>query len=178
MESVQADPRYPIGKYQPMPYSDEQRNEWIADIEFMPRLLEQAISNLDSQQLHTPYRDGGWTVHELVHHMADSHMNAFIRFKLGYTEDNPTIRPYDENLWVKTEDVAGLPVNLSVTILHALHQRWVKLLKSFNESDWEKTIYHPEHKKTMSLWFMLGTYAWHSKHHVAHITSLRERQQW
>ena len=178
MENVQIDPRYPIGKYQPVNYSDEQRDEWIADIEFMPRMLEQAINNLDNAQFQTPYREGGWTVHQLVHHIADSHMNAFCRFKLGLTEDNPTIRPYQEDLWVRTEDVSALPVNISVTILHALHQRWTTLLKSFKETDWDRTLYHPEYKKTMTLWYLLGMYAWHSRHHVAHITALRERKAW
>ncbi len=178
MESIQTDLRYPIGKYETEAYSEEKKNEWIADIEFLPNLLEQAIHDLDETQLHTPYREGGWTVHQLVHHVADSHMNAFCRFKLGFTEDNPTLRPYQEDLWVRTEDVSSLPVNISLTILHALHKRWVQFLKSLKESDWDKTLYHPEYKKTMTLWFLLGMYSWHSRHHTAHITSLRERKGW
>jgi uncharacterized damage-inducible protein DinB len=172
------DLRYPIGQYEPKPYSDEQKEEWLADIRFLPQAIEHAVSNLNEEQLHTPYRDGGWTVHEVVHHVADSHINAYCRFKLGYTENNPTIRPYDESLWAKTSDVQSLPINISITLLHALHSRWYEFLKSFTEEDYQKTIYHPEHKKEFTLWVLLGMYAWHCRHHVAHITSLRERKGW
>jgi uncharacterized damage-inducible protein DinB len=134
---------------------------------------------LDEHQLQTPYRDGGWTVHQLVHHVADSHMNAYIRFKLGYTEDNPTIKPYEEALWAETADVKNLPINVSLTILHAVHQRWDVFLKSLTEEDLkQKTVFHPEHKKQITLWHLLGMYAWHSRHHTAHITNLRERMGW
>lgn len=173
-----ADPRYPIGKYEPQPYSEKQKEAWLADIRFLPNALEAAIQNLDEKQLHTPYRDGGWTVHELVHHVADSHMNAYIRFKLGFTEDNPTIKPYDEKLWTSLKDVQNLPVNISITLLYALHQRWSEFLNQFTESDWQKTVYHPENKKTFTLWQFLGLYAWHSRHHTAHVTRLKERKGW
>jgi uncharacterized damage-inducible protein DinB len=173
------DPRYPIGPYEPMPYADELRDEWLADIRFLPQAIEQAVSNLDEAQLHTPYRDGGWTVHQVVHHVADSHINAYCRFKLGVTEEIPTIRPYDENRWAATPDVANLPINLSITLLHALHARWYELLKSLSADDLQKrTVYHPEHKKEFTLWELLGSYAWHGRHHTAHITSLRERKGW
>lgn len=173
------DPRYPIGKYEPQPFSIDQKVEWLADLKFLPVLLENAILNLDEAQLHTPYRDGGWTVHQLVHHIADSHMNAYIRFKLGLTEDNPEIKPYDENKWAELYDVRKLPVNISVTLLHALHARWYEALKDIKDDDWNnRTVYHPEHKRTMRLWFLLGLYAWHGKHHVAHITALREKKGW
>lgn len=172
------DPRYPIGKYEPQPYSEERKAQWISEIRFLPQALEAAIVNLGEAQLHTPYREGGWTVHQLVHHVADSHMNAFVRFKLGCTEQNPVIKTYEEDSWVRTADVANLPVNLSVTLLFALHQRWYTLLESFTESDWARTVHHPEHKKDLSLWFLLGLYAWHGKHHVAHITTLRENREW
>ena len=172
------DPRYPIGKYEPKPFSEEQKQEWLSDIKFLPNLLEASLNNLDQHQLQTPYREGGWTVHQLVHHVADSHMNAYIRFKLGFTEEAPTIKPYEEDVWVRTSDVANIPVNVSITLLFALHQRWFEFLKHFTDAAWERTVYHPEHKKEMSLWFLLGMYAWHSRHHVAHITSLRERQGW
>ncbi len=174
----EADIRYPIGKFEAKPFSEDRRDEWIGDIAFLPRILEQAVHNLDETQLHTPYREGGWTVHQLVHHLADSHMNAFCRFKLGLTEENPTIKPYEEDLWVRTEDVSGIPINISLTILHALHKRWEALLKGFKEQDWQKTIYHPEHQKTISLWDLLGMYAWHGRHHTAHISALRERHGW
>ncbi|HEX2532146.1 MAG TPA: putative metal-dependent hydrolase, partial [Chitinophagaceae bacterium] len=127
----------------------------------------------------TPYRDGGWTVHQLVHHVADSHMNAFCRFKLGLTEDRPTIRPYDEQKWALTPEVPALPVNISLTLLHALHARWHEILKNISDSDWEtRTVIHPEHGKEFTLWYLFGSYAWHGRHHTAHITSLREQKGW
>lgn len=179
MPVAAVDPRYPIGQYEPKPFSIEKKIEWLADIKFLPLQIENAILNLDEAQLQTAYREGGWTVHQLVHHVADSHMNAYIRFKLGLTEENPTIKPYDENKWAELHDVQKLPVNISVTILHAVHARLYETLKYVTDDDWNnKTVFHPEHKKTMRLWFLLGMYAWHGKHHVAHITSLRERKGW
>ena len=176
---VPIDPRYPIGKYEPQPFSIEQKVEWLADIKFLPLAVENAILNLDETQLQTPYREGGWTVHQLVHHIADSHINAYTRFKLALTEDNPTIKTYDENAWVDLYDVQKLPVNISITLLHALHARWHEALKNVSDNEWNnRTLFHPEHKKTLRLWFMLGLYAWHGKHHVAHITTLRENKGW
>ena len=172
------DPRYPIGEYIPQPFSEELKNDWLADIKFLPQLLENAITNLDEAQLQTPYRPGGWTVHQLVHHIADSHINAYVRFKLGYTEGNPTIKTYDEKLWASTADVQNLPVNISITLLYALHRRWHEFLLHFSDGDWQRTVYHPEQKKELTLWRLLGMYAWHGRHHVAHITSLRERMGW
>ncbi len=172
------DLRYPIGKYEPKPYSVEQKEEWLSDIRFLPQAIEHAISNLNEDQIQTPYREGGWTVHQLVHHVADSHINAYSRFKLGLTENNPTIRPYDENLWVQTSDVTNLPINVSITLLHALHAKWYELLRHLTAEDLQKTVYHPEHKKEFTLWLLMGMYAWHSRHHVAHITALRERNGW
>ena len=172
------DPSYPIGKYVPEEYSEEKKEEWIADIAFLPKILESAISNLDEHQLQTPYREGGWTVHQLVHHIADSHINAYIRFKLGYTEMNPTIKPYEEKLWAETADVKNLPVNISITLLHSINLRWSEFLKSFTTEDWKKTLVHPEHGKQFTLWHFLGMYAWHSRHHVAHINTLRDQKNW
>ena len=172
------DLRYPIGKYEPKPYSAELKKDWLADIKFLPQAIEHAVTNLDESQLQTPYREGGWTVHQLVHHVADSHMNAYIRFKLGYTEENVTIKPYDEKTWVNTADVQHLPINISITLLHALHQRWYEFLESFTEADYQRTVYHPEYKMEFTLWHLLGMYAWHSRHHVAHITELRNRNGW
>jgi len=172
------DPSYPIGKYEPKELSEGQKAEWLADLKFLPQAIENAISNLDEHQLQTPYREGGWTVHQLVHHVADSHMNAYCRFKLGYTEHNATIRPYEEKLWAETADVQMLPVNVSLTILHAVHLRWCSFLESFNEDDWQKPIVHPQHGKQFTLWHLLGMYAWHSRHHVAHINTLREQKGW
>ena len=172
------DSHYPIGKYETQLFSLEQKQQWIADIEFLPQELEFSILNLDEAQLQTPYRDGGWTIHQVVHHVADSHMNAFIRFKLGLTEENPTIKPYNEKLWAELDDVTNLPINISLTILHALHKRWVVLLKSIKDDEWNRIVMHPEHNKEMSLWFLLGMYAWHGKHHTAHIKTLRELKNW
>jgi uncharacterized damage-inducible protein DinB len=172
------DIKYPIGRYQEEAFSETALRERIAEINILPRALEAAIENLDEQQLQTAYRDGGWTVHQLVHHVADSHMNAFIRFKLGLTEDNPVIKPYRQDDWVKLEDVMQVPINVSVTILHAVHQRWTSLLNNISEPDWQRTLLHPEYQKTMTLWYLLGLYAWHSRHHVAHINALRHRMNW
>ena len=170
---------YPIGPYESKPFSINQKVEWMADIKFLPDQLEASILNLDEKQLHTPYRDGGWTVQQVVHHVADSHMNAYIRFKLGLTEDNPTIKPYNEKLWAEFNDVQKLPINISLTLLHALHQRWYEALKYITDDEWNnRTVFHPEHKKTLRLWYLLGMYSWHGKHHVAHITSLRDRMKW
>jgi hypothetical protein len=175
---IETDPRYPIGKYTPQPYSEKLKEQWIADIKFLPNAIENAVYNLDEEQLQTPYRQDGWTVHQLVHHVADSHMNAYIRFKQGISEDNPTIKPYDEKVWANFADVKNLPVNISVTLLYALHQRWYEFLISFTDKDWERTLFHPQYQKQFTLWHYLGLYAWHGRHHVAHITGLKQRMDW
>jgi uncharacterized damage-inducible protein DinB len=172
------DLRYPIGKYQPQPFSAKQLEQWLIDIRFLPQHLENAIVNLDEQQLNTPYRPQGWTLRQVVHHVADSHMNAYIRFKLGLTEDNPTIKPYDEAAWANMKDTEIIPVNVSLTLLHALHTRWMEVLHSIREEEWNRTVVHPEHGRQMTLWYLLGMYAWHGRHHTAHVTSLRERMGW
>ena len=172
------DLRYPIGKYQPELFSAKQLQEWLIDIKFLPQHLENAVLNLDEQQLNTPYRSEGWTVRQVVHHVADSHMNAYIRFKLGLTEDNPTIKPYNEEAWAKMKDTALIPINVSLTLLHALHTRWMEVLNDIKEEEWNRTVVHPEHGRQMTLWYLLGMYAWHGRHHTAHVTSLRERMGW
>ncbi len=173
------DPRYPIGKYEQQPFSKEQKDKWLNDIKFLPEELERSVSNLDEKQLQTPYREGGWTVHQLVHHVADSHINAYTRMKLALTENNPVIKPYEEKLWAELTDVNSVPINVSLTLLHALHIRWYHAINGLTDSDWvEKTVVHPEHGKQLSLWFFLGLYSWHGKHHTAHITSLRESKNW
>jgi hypothetical protein len=172
------DPRYPIGKYIDQPFSEQLLRERLNDIKFLPQHLENAILNLDEAQLATAYREGGWTVKQLVHHVADSHMNAYIRFKLGLTENNPVIKPYDEAAWAEMTDTQHLPINISLTLLHALHSRWYEILKNMSPEDLDRTVFHPEHKKEMTIWYLLGMYAWHSKHHVAHVTNLRERMRW
>jgi len=178
MNITSTDLRYPIGHYQPLPFSGKQKDEWLNDIKFLPQLLENAVINLDEPQLLTPYREDGWTIQQLVHHVADSHMNAYIRFKLGLTEDNPTIRPYDQAAWALLSDTEKLPINISLTLLYALHTRWYSVISDLRIEDWERTVFHPEHQKEMTLWYLLGMYAWHGRHHVAHITSMRERNKW
>jgi DinB superfamily len=178
MNITSTDLRYPIGRYEPRPFSTQQKEEWLNDIKFLPQLLENAVINLDEAQLQTPYREEGWTVQQLVHHVADSHMNAYCRFKLGLTEENPAIRPYDQAAWANLGDTAKIPINISLTLLYALHTRWHSLISDLELKDWERTVFHPEYQKEMTLWYLLGMYAWHGKHHVAHITGLRERNKW
>ena len=175
---VETDLRYPIGKFIPHPFSEETKEVWLRDIQFLPTDVEVAIQNLDAHQLDTPYREGGWTVKQVVHHIADSHMNAYIRFKLGLAEDNPTICAYEENDWAKMDDVFVVPINVSITLLHALHLRWHAVLRGVTEENFNRTVFHPQHQKSLTLWFLLGLYAWHGKHHVRHITALKERNNW
>lgn len=175
---MSVDVQYPIGKHQMVPFSQEEKEARLADILFLPRMLEYAVLNLNDDQIQTPYRDGGWTVNQVIHHVADSHMNAFIRFKLGLTEDNPTIKPYIQSAWGETADVTAVPVNLSITLLHSLHHRWYELLKTITDEQWKRTIYHPEQERKITLWELLLIYAWHGKHHAAHVTNLREQMGW
>lgn len=170
--------RYPIGRYEAKPFSEHQKEAWLNDIRYLPQVLENAIAGLDEPQLQTPYRDGGWTVQQVVHHVADSHMNAYCRFRLGLTEENPAIRPYEEKAWAVLSDVQKIPVNVSITLLYALHTRWYATISDLGLTEWERKLFHPEHNKEMTLWYLLGMYAWHGRHHVAHITSLRERNKW
>ena len=170
--------KYPIGKYIEQPFSDALCKEWLLDIQTLPLQMEYAVLNLDEAQLNTPYREGGWTVQQVVHHVADSHMNAYIRFKLGLTENNPAIKPYEQDKWAEMEDTKNIPINISLTLLHALHTRWYEVLRHITEEQYQRTLFHPEYNKTMTLWYLLGMYAWHSRHHVAHITTLRDRLHW
>jgi len=173
-----SDPRYPIGKfsYTTSP-SDIQRQELIGKIEHAPVALRSAVYGLSPQQIDTPYREGGWTVRQLVHHVPDSHLNAYVRFKLALTEDSPTIKTYMENLWAETPDNKSTPVEVSLTLLESLHARWVRLLRSLSADDWKRTFRHPE-LGDMPLEKNLALYAWHGEHHVAHVTELRKRMGW
>jgi uncharacterized damage-inducible protein DinB len=172
------DLRYPIGKFIAQPFSEKTLGEWLIDIKNLPQHLENAVLNLDEAQLNTSYRDGGWTLKQVIHHVADSHMNAYIRFKLRLTEDSLIIKPYDENAWALMPDTQNLPINISLTLLHALHLRWYEVLRNMTTADLDKIAFHPEHKKEMTLWYLLGLYAWHGRHHTGHVTSLRERMKW
>jgi hypothetical protein len=172
------DLRYPIGEFQfHGPATDEQRYEWMADIAEASAHLREAVNGLSAEQLDTPYRPGGWTVRQVVHHLPDSHLNAYTRFRLALTEDEPTIKPYQEARWAELEDARTAPVILSLQLLDALHRRWVLLLQSLAGPDWKRTLRHPVHG-IRSLEETLAIYAWHSRHHVAHIIGLRQRMNW
>jgi uncharacterized damage-inducible protein DinB len=169
-----SDPRYPICRYEQKPFSDEQKKEWLINIRQLPTELEYAIQNLDSAQLQSPYREGGWTIHQLVHHVADSHMNAYVRFKLALTEEDVTVKSYEEQLWAELSDVKTLPVNISITLLHALHARLYAAIKDLREDQWNRTLNYPGKPAPVTIWFLLGMYSWHGKHHTAHILSYRK----
>jgi uncharacterized damage-inducible protein DinB len=173
-----SDPRYPVGKFTYTGPPDEtQRKQMINDIEQAPAALRAAIKGLSAQQIETPYRDGGWTVRQVVHHVPESHMNAYIRFKLGLTEDSPTIKPYEEDRWARTADVQSTPLEVSLALLDSLHDRWVRLLRSMKPEEWKRQFNHPE-MGPMPLEKSLALYAWHGRHHVAHVTELRKLMGW
>jgi hypothetical protein len=173
-----SDLRYPIGKFvMEGEITNARRPELIQHIAETPAKLRAAISGLTDEQLDTLYRPGGWTVRQVVHHVPDSHLNAYIRFKLALTEQEPTIKPYDEKLWAELHDVRNTPIEVSLQLLEALHKRWVILLQSLKPEDFARTLFHPENG-AMKLDTMLRLYAWHGRHHVAHVTSLRERMDW
>ncbi|MGG3455516.1 putative metal-dependent hydrolase YfiT [compost metagenome] len=169
------DPRYPIGKFA---FEGEitaaQREQWIREIESLPARLRQAVAGLSEDQLNLPYREGGWTLRQVVHHLADSHINAYTRFKLALTEETPTIRPYFEDRWATLADYEG-EIEVSLLLLEALHRRWTNLLKSLGDADYERKFHHPESGETTRLAYTLGNYAWHGNHHLAHITALRTK---
>ncbi|MEH7436932.1 bacillithiol transferase BstA [Neobacillus drentensis] len=168
---------YPIGHFQ---YDGQITaniiDKWIQDIEELPVLLQNAVKDLNDNQLDTPYRMGGWTIRQVVHHVADSHLNAYGRFKLALTEDKPIIKPYDQERWAELPD-STLPVTISLSLLDALHKRWVTLLRTLTPSELEKTFIHPESGE-VSVGKNIGIYSWHGRHHLAHITSLRSRKGW
>lgn len=179
MTMTSVDPRYPIGKFQwrGEEATATERAERIAQIAACPRELRAAAQGLEEAQLDTPYRDGGWTVRQVVHHVPESHMNAYVRFKLGLTEDTPTIKPYDENSWSQLPDSRTAPIALSLDLLESLHARWVLVLRAMRDTDFARRINHPE-SGVQTLDRVLALYAWHGRHHIAHVTSLRERRGW
>jgi len=173
-----SDIQYPIGKFQPPGKTSEQaRQEFIQQIQEAPAALWSAVTGLSEEQLDTPYRDGGWTVRQVVHHVADSHMNAFVRFKLAMTEEQPTLKTYDQERWAELPDAKTPPVAVSLNLVDSLHKRFVALLQSMTAADFARTMKHPE-LGVVPLDQYLALYAWHGRHHVAHITSLRERKGW
>jgi DinB superfamily len=171
--------KYPIGRYQrPEGHTAEQRKEWISVLRVLPSWIDACIENLDEVQLQVPYREGGWTIQQLVHHVADSHLNAYIRLKLALTEENPVIKPYNEAAWADLIDTQVVPVNVSATMLHTIHLRMVALLEHMQPADWDRTYYHPDHERNFPLWEFMAMYAWHSRHHTEHIRQLRGRMNW
>jgi hypothetical protein len=172
--------RYPTGRFQrpKRPLETAERRQMIDAIARTPNELQTAVRGLSEPQLDTPYRPDGWTVRQVVHHVPDSHMNAYIRFKLALTEEMPTIKPYDEAEWAKLSDVRDTPVETSLTLLSAMHDRWVRLLRAMAPSDFGRTLNHPDWDAPLSLDMVLALYAWHGAHHTAHITNLRQRMGW
>ena len=177
------DLQYPIGKFawgrsgEGLLASEAERQQWIAEIESTPGRLRAAVSGLPEAQLDTPYRPGGWTVRQVVHHLPDSHMNSYVRFRLALTENEPTIKPYDEGRWAQLSDARTAPAEVSLTLVESLHQRWVSLLRSLEPEDFSRVFKHPELGR-VTLERNLALYAWHGKHHVAHIVNLRTRSGW
>ena len=177
--TLQTDLRYPVGKFNwDVPVSEAEYPKLIAQIAETPDALRLAVARLSPNQLETPYRPGGWRVKQLVHHIPDSHLNAYTRFKLALTEVEPTIKPYDEAAWAELPDSKEVPIDVSLDLLASLHARWVALLRSMDAADFGRTLRHPEHNRVLTLGQMLGLYAWHGRHHVAHITALRKREGW
>jgi len=175
---MMTDPRFPIGKFSfDGSLTEAQKSQYLDDIEQTPAHMRAAVQGLSDHQLDTPYRDGGWTVRQVVHHVPDSHVNAYVRFKLALTEPEPTIRPYMEDLWAELPEAKTAPVELSLTLLDTLHKRWSMALRGIAPTEWKRTFRHPE-LGVVSLEKNLALYAWHGKHHVAHITKLRERLGW
>lgn len=171
--------RYPIGTFaKPDIFSKEIMMHYIQTIADFPDKLKKEVLHLTEAQLNTPYRFEGWTIRQVVHHCADSHMNAFIRCKLALTENQPVIKPYQEDRWAELTDSKNMPIDPSLIFLDALHTRWVVLLQSLTEEDFERAFVHPEHGKTIQLKENTGMYAWHCNHHLAHITALKKAKEW
>lgn len=174
-----SDLKYPIGKFSfDAPISEADHPRLINEIAETPAALRKAVAGLSRDQFETRYRPGGWTVKQVVHHLADSHMNAYTRVKLALTEDEPTIKPYDEAKWAELPDSQKVAPEVSLTLLQAVHERWVSILRSMDVADFRRAFRHPEHNRTLTLQQLLGLYAWHGQHHVAHITTLRAREGW
>lgn len=170
--------RYPIGKFNPLQtITPTLLASWIQDIENLPELLVKATKGLSEQQLDTPYRPEGWTLRQVVHHLADSHMNAYIRFRWTLTEENPTIKAYEEQLWAELDDAKNEKVEISLNLLVSLHKRWVRLLRSMQVTDFQRVLQHPV-TGMHNLEKMTGMYSWHGRHHTAHIVELRKRMDW
>jgi hypothetical protein len=172
------DLRYPVGQFRfPESVSAQELETFVAQISEAPARLRAAVSGLSDAQLDTPYRPGGWTVRQLAHHVPDSHMNSYVRFRLALTEDTPVIKPYEEARWAELPDARTLPIEPSLVLLESLHGRWVPLLRSLSDADWQRSFRHPE-LGPVRLDQNAALYAWHGRHHVAHVTALRARMGW
>ena len=172
------DLRYPVGKFQRVSeLSPAERAAKIAEIAELPKKLAAAVAGLNEKQLDTPYRPGGWTVRQTVHHVADSHVNAYIRLRFALTENDPTVKPYEEAVWAELADAKSMPPSVSLALLEGLHARWVTLLKSLTPAQFQRTMEHPENG-TMTVDFLIAMYSWPARHHTAHITELRKREGW
>ncbi|MEO5570834.1 MAG: YfiT family bacillithiol transferase [Bacteroidia bacterium] len=171
--------KYPTGKYTPPEkIKKSEVKRWIREIDKLPKRLKDTVKSLSEVQLDTPYRDGGWTVRQTIHHLADSHMNAYSRFRLALTEENPTIKPYMEAKWAELIDAKTAPVKYSLDLLKNLHKRWVMLLKTLDKDQLKKTYFHPDKNADQKLDGVIGLYAWHSNHHLAHIENLKKKMNW
>jgi len=169
---------FPTGRFQrPARLDPEARAKAIDTVAATPARLREAVRGLTEEQIETPYRPGGWTVRQVIHHVPDSHLNAYCRFKLALTEDEPTIKPYEEALWALLPDVKAVPIETSLTLLDAVHERWVAILRGMKPDDFDRMLVHPESGR-QSLDQVLALYAWHGPHHTAHVTRLRERMGW
>jgi uncharacterized damage-inducible protein DinB len=177
-QPASADPRYPIGRRVKADNpSAADREQWLGQLKELPRKLRAAVAGLSDAQLETPYRDGGWTVRQVIHHVADRHANAALRLRLALTEDNPTVKPYQEARWAELSDARSAPIEPSLLMIEALHSRMDHLLRSLPPDGWRRKMTHPEHGE-MTVLDLLHLYAWHGRHHTAHITELRRRQGW
>jgi len=173
------DLKYPVGKFDfDALIAEADHARLIDEIAATPAALRAAVTGLSRDQLETRYRPGGWTVKQVVHHVPDSHMNAYSRFKLALTEDEPTIKPYDETKWAELPDSQKVAAEVSLRLVEAIHERWVPLLRSMDSADFRRGFRHPDHGRVLTLQQVLGLYAWHGRHHVAHITTLRDREGW
>ena len=171
--------RYPIGKFvTPDTITSNDRDRYINDLEILPQQIRNAVSGLDDRQLDTPYRPEGWTIRQVIHHLPDSHLNSYIRFKWTLTEEQPLIKAYNEQLWAELPDGKTAPIQISLSLLESIHSRWVWFLRNIKEEDWQRCFTHPETNKLVPLDVNLSLYSWHGKHHLAHIRSVISTQNW
>ena len=171
--------RYPIGEHnRPHAYTDAELQKWISDIESLEKNISDLVSGWSAEQLNTPYREGGWNVRQVLNHLYDSHIHAYVRMKFALTEENPTIKPYFEARWAELPDATTEQVADAIRLLGLHHERWVRLMKSLTHAQWHRTFFHPDHQRNIPLWEQVHMYSWHSRHHFAHIAELAKRMGW